>query len=134
MVPPLFARIFVGAPKVAPAFGRCLVVRVSGNAMESRLNNQTRVVAAVFALSGFAVAIGCGLAAGNDGSTVVARALAAMLGCQLVGMLAGAVVEKVTQQHETTYRANHPVPRAASDVVVVDEVVDESTDKARAAA
>jgi hypothetical protein len=101
--------------------------------MESRLNSQSRVVTAVFALAGFAVAIACGLAAGNDGTTVLLRALGAMFICQFVGMAAGAIVERVTSQHESTYRADNPVPRIGS-VTVVDEVVDESTGEARAAA
>lgn len=103
--------------------------------MEHRLNNQARVVTAVFALSGFAVAIACGLAAGNDGGAVLSRAIAAMLGCQLVGMIAGAIVQRVTTAHETHYRASNPMPKPnAQDVVVVDEAVDTSAEQARAAA
>jgi hypothetical protein len=103
--------------------------------MESRLHNQSKVVPAVFALAGFAVAIACGLAAGNDGTSILLRALGAMFACQFVGMLAGVIVDRVTQQHETSYRADNPVPRASgASVTVVDEIVDESTDGARAAA
>lgn|GEM_PF-3036857 len=97
--------------------------------------NQARVVTAVFALSGFAVAIACGLAAGNEGSTVLARAIGAMFACQFIGMAAGEIIRRVTRQHETTYRAMNPVPRASSEgVTVVDEVVDETQDNSRAAA
>ena len=99
------------------------------------MNNQARVVTAVFALSGFAIAIACGLAAGNDGGAVLSRAIAAMLGCQLVGMLAGAVVQRVTTDHEARYRASNPIPRPGGEgAVVVDEAVDTSADNTRAAA
>ncbi|HYE60983.1 MAG TPA: hypothetical protein VD997_03215 [Phycisphaerales bacterium] len=99
------------------------------------MHNQARVVTAVFALSGFAVAIACGLSAGNYGGIILSRAIAAMIGCQIVGMLAGAIVQRVTTDHEARYRADNPVPKSTSDgVVVVDEAVDTSADNTHAAA
>jgi hypothetical protein len=58
-----------------------------------------------------------------------------MLACQFVGMIAGMIVERVTRQHEAAYRTSNPIPRAeGTNIVVVDEVVDEPTEQPSAAA
>lgn len=89
------------------------------------MNSHAKVVAAVFALSAFAVALIAGAAAGNGATTVLIRALIALAACQVVGLFAGMIVERVIHEHEMRYRAENPVPslRPAS----VDEPVDNST-------
>jgi hypothetical protein len=99
------------------------------------LNNEARVVASVFALSGFAIAIVAGMYAGNDAGTVLRRALGAMVACQIVGTMAGWIVQRVITDHEARYRNDHPMPKQArEEVIVVDEAVDNAEESARAAA
>jgi uncharacterized protein involved in response to NO len=88
------------------------------------VNNEGKVVAAVFALSAFAVALIAGLGAGNDTTTVLSRALGALLICQIIGLIAGLIIERVIREHEARYRADNPVPSIGP--TVVDEVVDNS--------
>jgi len=101
------------------------------------LRTEAKVVATVFALSAFAVAVIAGLYAGNAAGTVLWRAIIAMLVCQVLGMFAGSLIERIITEHAARYSAEHPVPRLPSkdDVVaVVDEVVDEPLSDQSAAA
>ncbi len=88
------------------------------------MTNEGKVVAAVFALSAFAVALIAGIGAGNDTTTVLARALGALVVCQLIGMGAGVIIERIIKEHEARYHADNPVPSIGPPVV--DEVVDNS--------
>jgi hypothetical protein len=99
------------------------------------LNNEARVVASVFALSAFAIAIVAGMYAGNDAGVVLGRAVLAMVVCQAVGTIAGSIVQRVITDHEARYKIDNPIPKPArEEVVVVDEVVDNAEEGARAAA
>ena len=99
---------------------------------EHRLNSESRVISAVFALTAFGVAIACGLWAGNETGVILFRAVVAMIVCQCVGTVAGSMVERIVAEHAESYKALNQVPEvpvlgAASDgVVIVDEHVDES--------
>jgi hypothetical protein len=92
-----------------------------------------RVVSAAFALSGFTVALISGLGAGNASSQVLFRALVALFVCQFVGMIVGSMLDRVIDEHQTSYRKAHPIPavpsvgavRDSDGVVVVGEAVDE---------
>jgi uncharacterized protein involved in response to NO len=88
------------------------------------VTNEGKVVAAVFALSAFAVALIAGIGAGNDTTTVLLRALGALLVCQIIGLIAGLIIEQVIKEHEARYHADNPVPTIGPPVV--DEVVDNS--------
>jgi hypothetical protein len=90
------------------------------------VSNHAKVVAAVFALSAFAIALVAGIAAGNDAATVLLRALLALVACQVVGLFAGMIVERVIQEHETRYREENPVPSLHP---TLEEPVDKSADK-----
>lgn len=68
-------------------------------------------VAAVFALAGFAVACVSGLVWEMSASDVLWRGLTAMAVCFVVGSIAGAVLERVVKEHNSTYEANKPVPQ-----------------------
>jgi hypothetical protein len=67
------------------------------------------VIATILALSGFAVAIIAGLAAGNTPTRVLGAALACMLICHLVGLGVGAVGERVVNDYLDAHRAANPV-------------------------
>ena len=70
----------------------------------------TKVIAAIFALAGFAVAVIAGLAAGNASSRVLVCALTGMLVCHMLGLGVGAIGERIVSDHLGTYRAGRPVP------------------------
>ncbi len=58
-----------------------------------------RVIAAIFALAAFAVAIVAGLAVGNPPGRILASALVSMVLCQVVGWAVGAIGERVVREH-----------------------------------
>ena len=77
------------------------------------MKNQAKVIAAGFALLGFAVAVLAGLAAGNPAPLVLARSLGVMIACQLIGSVAGALLVFVGEEHVRAYEAAHPIPDMA---------------------
>ena len=58
-----------------------------------------KIIASCFALTAFAVAIIAGLAAGNDAGAVLVRALLAMIGCHVIGLIVGMICQHVVTQH-----------------------------------
>lgn len=58
-----------------------------------------RVVASSIAISGFTIAIVAGLAAGNDPSAVLLRAIVATVACYFAGILISAVAAHVVHEH-----------------------------------
>jgi hypothetical protein len=72
-------------------FGQGLI-RVSGS-------DPAKVIACVFALAAFAVAIIAGLSAGNNAARVLGSALAAMLICHIMGLVIGAIGHLVVTEH-----------------------------------
>jgi hypothetical protein len=61
-------------------------------------------------LTGFAVAIIAGLAAGNTPMRILWVAIVSMLVCQLVGLGMGWVLARVGREHVERYRQANPVP------------------------
>jgi putative Mn2+ efflux pump MntP len=59
----------------------------------------SKVIASVFALSAFAVAVVAGLAGGNAADRVLMVAIGSMFLCHVVGMVVGAVGEWVVNEH-----------------------------------
>ena len=59
----------------------------------------TRAIAGCFSLAAFAVAVIAGLAAGNTATSILVRALIAMLVCYPVGLLIGLVCRRVLEEH-----------------------------------
>ncbi len=57
------------------------------------------VIAGCFAMAAFAVAILAGLAAGNAPSSILLRALIAMVVCYPVGLMIGLVCQRVVADH-----------------------------------
>jgi hypothetical protein len=64
-----------------------------------------KTIASVFALAAFAVAIIAGLSAGNTPARVLGTALAAMLVCHIMGLVVGAVGERVVIEHLNQVRS-----------------------------
>jgi hypothetical protein len=73
-------------------------------------SDPAKVIAGVFALAGFAVAMIAGLAAENSAARVLGTALVAMLICHLTGLLVGVVGERVVHEHVGRLRAAEPMP------------------------
>ncbi len=79
------------------------------------MHQQTRVIAAVFGLSGFAVATLAGLSANNSAGTVILHALLAMIACQVVGVCCGAMLQRVVDDHAKRLYASPPGSGGGSD-------------------
>jgi hypothetical protein len=62
----------------------------------------SRAVAGCFALAAFAVAVIAGLAGGNASSSILVRALIAMIVCYPVGLIIGLVCQHVIEDHVRT--------------------------------
>lgn len=69
----------------------------------------TKVIGACAGLTAFAIALIAGLAAENPASDVLARALVAMIIVQMVGLVAGAIGERVMRDAIAGYREANPV-------------------------
>ncbi|MHC4769680.1 MAG: hypothetical protein ACYTEI_13350 [Planctomycetota bacterium] len=59
----------------------------------------SRAVAGCFSLAAFAVAVVAGLAGGNTPSSILLRALMAMVVCYPVGLVIGIVCQYVIEEH-----------------------------------
>jgi len=70
----------------------------------------TSVVAGVFALAAFSVAVAAGLLGGNDMLVILVRAFIAMIVCYPVGMLAGALMSRVIAEGVRDHALAHPIP------------------------
>jgi len=69
----------------------------------------TRTIGALLGLAGFIVAILAGMAAGNEAGATILRALAALIVCNLIGLVIGAVGERVVQDHVSKHKQANPV-------------------------
>lgn len=69
-----------------------------------------KVVSASFALGAFAIAIIAGLAAGNPTLVILIDALIALVVCNVVGLIIGAVMEHAVNEHVVRYRTEHRIP------------------------
>lgn len=74
------------------------------------MNNPTRMISGIVALAGFVVAVVAGLAAENSASVVLTRALTAMLACNLVGSVIGAIAHRTGALHVEQYKQDTPIP------------------------
>ena len=69
-----------------------------------------KVIASIFALAAFAVALIAGLAVQNSPLKVLGTAVLAMVLCHLIGLAVGAVGERVVNEHVSKVRAAEPIP------------------------
>lgn len=77
---------------------------------ESRVNSPTKVVAGVFGLAAFALAVVAGLGAGNPSTDVLLRALVSMAACYSIGLVLGMIGERTVDEHVREYIAARAVP------------------------
>ena len=76
------------------------------------------VVAGCFAMAGFAVAVIAGLTSGNPTTSILIRALIAMVACYPVGLLIGVICQQVVKDHlDEPARANLVPDQAAEGVL-----------------
>jgi hypothetical protein len=68
------------------------------------------MIASIFALAAFAVAVVAGLAGDNATRTILTNAIVAMIVCNVVGLLIGAVLERTIDDHMKQYRAANVIP------------------------
>jgi hypothetical protein len=71
------------------------------------------VIGAIFALCAFSVAVLAGLSSGNSATSVVGRALLAMIVCYPIGLVAGCICQHVLREHLRAHADAHPVPDLA---------------------
>jgi membrane protein DedA with SNARE-associated domain len=69
-----------------------------------------RVIASVFSLCGFVVAVLAGLRAGASTTHVLTSAILAMLACKAVGLWAGRAGERAILEFVDSYQKANPVP------------------------
>lgn len=69
-----------------------------------------RIIAGVFAMSAFSIALLSGLLVDNPASAILSRALVALLLCYVLGLVVGAICEYVVREHLERYKEAHPVP------------------------
>lgn len=62
----------------------------------------SKAIAGCFAMAAFAVAVLAGLAGGNTASSILLRALVAMVACYPLGLVIGVVCQHVIEQHPKT--------------------------------
>jgi len=61
-------------------------------------------------LTGFAVAVLAGLAADNDTSVILTRALVAMMACYIVGVFLGSVAARAVNDAASLHATRFPAP------------------------
>ncbi len=96
---------------------RGLFARVGGDKGFHSLFRTTTTIAAVFGLTAFAVSVLAGLSATVAGSTVLMRAMVAMVACYLLGLFVGMVGEHVASDYVKMYKAARPIPAPAAGEV-----------------
>lgn len=67
-------------------------------------------IAGCFALAAFTVATLSGLAAGNPASSVLSRALIAMVVCYPIGIVVGLIAHRLVAEHVAAHLAEHSDP------------------------
>lgn len=71
-------------------------------------------IGAILALSAFSVAIVAGMYSGNSATSVVGRALVAMIVCYPVGLGVGWIGRRVVHDHTIAHARSNPVPQVES--------------------
>lgn len=78
--------------------------------IEARQSVTGPVIGATFALCAFSVAVVAGLFTGNSATSVVGRALLAMIVCYPIGLVAGYICQHVLREHLRVHAEANPVP------------------------
>lgn len=92
------------------------------------MNRPTKVIAAVLGLAAFAIAVVAGMGAGNDASTVLARALGFMVLCYLIGLAVGHIGERTVEEHLAAYRSKTALSAGSSPALQAAESTQSSNE------
>lgn len=99
---------------VTVGLGPIIGSSASGGA-QTLVSTPGKVIAFVFAITAFALAIFVGMAAGDSAEAVLGRALLVLFVCHLIGLAIGGAITHVLNEYLRKYEAEHPIP----DVVPV---------------
>lgn len=80
-------------------------------------------IAALFALTAFAVAVLAGMSGAGDVPTTLTRALIVMPVCFAVGLVAGYAIRVVARDHVEEYTSGRPIPSVLDRAQVTASVV-----------
>ena len=69
----------------------------------------TSIIASCFALIAFAASVIGGLAVDNPATTILTRALAAMIVCYTLGVLIGTLAQRAIDEHIANYKKQNPL-------------------------
>jgi hypothetical protein len=70
----------------------------------------SRVLGGVLGLMGFVTALLVGLLSSNPGTTIITRAIIALIVCAVIGRVLGRVGEVCVREFLDRYRAERPIP------------------------
>ena len=74
-----------------------------------------RLIATSLALIAFAAAVFGGIIASNPPTVVLGRAIVAMIGCYIVGLIVGGIAARAMREQVEAYKQKHPLPPLAAD-------------------
>jgi MFS family permease len=80
------------------------------------VQTESKLIAAIVGLGGFAVAAVAGVFAENPAWLVLVRAILSMAACYTLGALAASVFRHVYAEFTQAYRSAHPIPQVPSGV------------------
>lgn len=83
--------------------------------LEITRGKTTQFVAALFALSAFAVAVVAGLGAGANAARTLLVGLVAMGVCHVLGTFIGSIAERTASEALNKYKQDRPVPDLLSE-------------------
>jgi tetrahydromethanopterin S-methyltransferase subunit C len=75
-----------------------------------------RAISGIFAIAGFSIALIAGIAAGNSATRVLLTGVVSLIVCQVVGVLAGAVLDRVVREH---LASKGPMPKSSTSAEIV---------------
>ncbi len=79
--------------------------------------NDSKIIAASFALTAFAVAVVAGISVGNPAEDVLSASLLALIVCFFVGLLASRILGFVAFDHVARHKALRPPVRVGDEPV-----------------
>ncbi len=96
--------------------------------MKKRIGDRpAKVIAGSLGLTAFAIAVVAGLAAGNEPTEILLRALSSMMACYVLGMVLGAIGQHTIEEHVHQYIVARPIKKFSEPVMEVGEVGEEPT-------
>jgi tetrahydromethanopterin S-methyltransferase subunit C len=86
-------------------------------------------IAGCLALAAFAVAVVAGLATSNAASTVLMRAIIAMIACYPIGLAIGLIAQRVVQDQIRAVQQANPAPDSSHIDLGADRAAEEHDDE-----